>query len=113
MNRSLRVLGLVGLVVACSVQAGGDPEAGRAKAAACAGCHGADGNSTVATFPILAGQHADYLVQALKDYKSGKRKNAIMQAQAAGLSEEDMENLAAYFASQKGLRAIDAVHSEP
>ncbi len=110
MNHLVKTLGALLLAASLPLYAAGDPEAGRAKAAACAGCHGADGNSKVPTFPILAGQHADYLLQALKDYKSGKRKNAIMQGQVAALSEEDMANLAAWFASQKGLRSIDAVH---
>ncbi len=110
MNDLVKFAAALLLLASFSVQAAGDPEAGRAKAAACAGCHGADGNSKVPTFPVLAGQHADYLVKALEDYKSGKRKNPIMQGQAAALGEEEMENLAAYFASQKGLREIDAVH---
>ncbi len=66
----------------------------------CQACHGASGNSTVPDYPRLAGQHPDYLAKALRDYKSGARKNAIMQPFAASLSEADIENLAAYFASQ-------------
>ncbi len=79
----------------------GDAEAGKAKAASCAACHGADGNSTVATFPKLAGQNAPYLMKQLHDFKSGARKNATMSAMAAPLSDQDIDNLAAYFASQK------------
>ena len=56
-----------------------------------------------ADFPQLAGQHADYLVKAMKDYKSGARKNAIMAPQAANLSLRDIEDLAEYFSSQPGL----------
>ena len=56
--------------------------------------------------PILAGQYADYIVRALKDYKSGDRQNAIMNGIAAGLSEKDMEDLAAYFSSQSGLTTL-------
>lgn len=109
MSHFVKTFGALVLVASLPLHAGGDPQAGSAKAAACAGCHGADGNSKVPTFPILAGQYADYLLQALKDYKSGKRKNAIMQGQVAALSEEDMEDLAAWYASQQGLRSIDAV----
>ena len=83
-----------------ATQAAGDAAAGKAKSAACAGCHGADGNSMVPTFPKLAGQHAAYLVSALKEYKSGARSNPIMKGQAAGLNDADMANLAAYYASQ-------------
>lgn len=82
----------------------GDPAAGKQIAEkVCAACHGADGNSTSPDFPRLAGQHPDYLVKALSDYKSGARKNPIMAPMAASLSHEDMLNVAAYFASQKGL----------
>jgi cytochrome c553 len=68
----------------------------------CAACHGMDGNSADASFPRLAGQHADYLAKALRDYRSGERNNAIMKGFAATLSEKDkdIENLSAYFAAQ-------------
>ncbi len=80
----------------------GDAVAGKQKAAACAACHGVDGNKTLDnTYPKLAGQYADYLVKALKEYKSGKRSNAIMAAQAQALTETDMANLAVYFHSLK------------
>jgi len=89
------------ILVQPGVQAGGDIDAGKAKSAPCAVCHGPDGNSPTTAFPILAGQYADYLVRALEDYKLGKRKNPIMAPTAAALSEQDREDLAAYFASQK------------
>ncbi|MCB1734190.1 MAG: cytochrome c [Gammaproteobacteria bacterium] len=85
----------------------GDAAAGKTKSATCAGCHGADGNSAAgAGFPRLAGQYPDYLVQALKAYKSGERKNPIMSGFAAGLTDADINDLAAYFASQKGLEVL-------
>jgi cytochrome c553 len=85
-----------------AVQAGGDVDAGKAKSAPCAACHGPEGNTpTTPAFPILAGQYADYLVRAMEDYKIGKRKNPIMAALAATLSEQDREDLAAFYASQK------------
>ena len=90
------------LLAGANAFAGGDIAAGKEKSAPCAACHGADGNSTDPSFPLLAGQHADYLVKALEDYKSGERKNAIMAGFAAGLSKQDREDLAAYYASQKG-----------
>lgn len=81
----------------------GNPDAGREKSRPCAACHGADGNSSVGDFPRLAGQHYDYLVKTLKDYKSGARRNLVMQPQAANLSLRDMEDLAAYYSHQQGL----------
>ena len=77
----------------------GNVAAGKSKAQPCAACHG-DGNKTLNdTYPKLAGQYPDYLEKALKEYKSGKRKNPIMGAQAKELSEADIANLAAYFGS--------------
>jgi len=84
--------------------ADGDAVAGKQKSTTCAACHGADGNSPSADFPRLAGQHPDYIQAALHQYKSGKRKNAIMAGFAGALSDKDMEDLAAYFSSQKGLQ---------
>jgi cytochrome c553 len=85
------------------VASAADLAAGKEKAQACAACHGADGNKSVdPSYPKLAGQHEAFLLRALMDYKSGSRKNAIMSAQAAGLSKKDMQNLAAYFASLPG-----------
>lgn len=79
----------------------GNAEAGKQKAAACASCHGQEGNApTTSAFPKLAGQHQDYLIVTLQDYKSGKRKNAIMSGMAAPLSDKDIQDLTAYFASQ-------------
>jgi cytochrome c553 len=85
-----------------AVQAKGNVEAGKAKAAQiCAACHGADGNKpTGPDFPLLGGQHPDYLKKALADYKSGKRNNPIMKGFAATLSNQEMDDLAAWFASQ-------------
>ena len=81
----------------------GNPEAGKEKSRTCAACHGADGNSAAADFPRLAGQHYDYLLKALRDYKTGARKNAIMAPQVANLNQRDFEDLAAYFSEQQGL----------
>ena len=67
----------------------------------CAACHGADGNSVVPANPRLAGQRADYIALQLAAFKAGVRQNPIMQGMAAGLSPEDMQNVGAYFASQK------------
>lgn len=95
---SMACIGLTGQAFAV-----GDTAAGEEKAAqVCASCHGADGNSPDPQYPRLAGQHASYLIQALKEYKDGGRKNPIMLGFASGLSEADIKNLAAWFASQPG-----------
>ncbi|MEY3200865.1 MAG: hypothetical protein RIR70_415 [Pseudomonadota bacterium] len=93
---------VIGALMAAPAMAG-NAAAGKEKSAACAACHGADGNSQAPDFPRLAGQPEDYLVVALNHYKNGKRKNAIMSGQAANLSKQDIADLAAYYASQKGL----------
>jgi cytochrome c553 len=81
--------------------AAADANAGAAKAKeVCAACHGMDGNSQQPDYPKLGGQHADYLAKALRDYKSGARKNPIMAGFAAGLTRQDIDNLAAYYAQQ-------------
>ena len=81
-------------------QAKGDAETGKEKAAACAGCHGLDGNSSSPQYPKLAGQHELYLVKALRAYQTGRRKDPLMKPLVAHLSEEDIEDLAVYYASQ-------------
>jgi cytochrome c553 len=97
------LLSILILGVACTAQARGNAEKGKAKAAqVCAACHGADGAKPSAPDqPILAGQYYDYLVKALSDYKSGKRANPIMKAFADQLSKQDIEDVAAWFSSQK------------
>jgi cytochrome c553 len=80
---------------------GADPAAGAAKAKeVCQACHGLDGNSPSPDYPKIGGQYPDYLAKALRDYKSGARKNAIMAGFAGTLSKQDIDNLAAYYASQ-------------
>jgi cytochrome c553 len=86
-----------------SPHAAGNAESGKAKAAqVCAACHGPDGNKpSQPDQPILAGQHYDYLVRALSDYKIGRRTNAIMKGFAGQLSKQDIEDLAAWFSGQQ------------
>ena len=89
------------LLALCAAAQAANLEAGRAKAKeVCAACHGEDGNSQVADYPKLSGQHSDYLAKALRDYKSGARKNPIMAGFAGALTPQDIRNLAAYYASQ-------------
>jgi cytochrome c553 len=83
--------------------AAGDVERGREIAAACSACHGADGSSPSPAFPVLGGQHAEYLVQALLAYKAGTRADSIMGGAVATLDRQQLEDVAAYFAAQKGL----------
>lgn len=84
----------------------GDVATGQGKAAVCGACHGADGNSTDPQYPKLAGQHESYIVLQLKSFKSGKRQNAIMMAMSASLSEQDMHDIGAYYASQKSVSGV-------
>ena len=80
---------------------GGDPENGKSLSQTCAACHSVDGNSVNPVWPKLAGQHATYIVKQLNDFKKGNRVNAQMTAMVAPLSDQDMLDLGAYFASQK------------
>lgn len=89
--------GMLGLTGAAAAE--GDTGAGREKAAVCGGCHGEQGISVSPEVPNLAGQKAQYLVAALKAYQSGLRRHPLMSSIAAGLSEQDMEDLAAYYSS--------------
>ncbi|MDJ0892356.1 MAG: c-type cytochrome [Gammaproteobacteria bacterium] len=101
MDKSIiSIVAALSLVLSPMVLAVGDPAAGKAKSAVCAGCHGADGNSTNPEWPKLAGQHPSYIAKQLRDYKSGNRQNATMLGMVAALSNQDMDDLAAYFGSQ-------------
>src|SRR5512134_647462 len=101
MKRTLLTAGLLALLSIFGIAlAGGDPAAGKAKAASCGGCHGANGEG-VKPNPALAGLPEAKFVQAMKDYKSGKRANPVMKSFAGPLSDQDLANLAAYYASLK------------
>jgi len=92
------------LTVAAGAATAGDAAAGKAKSVVCAACHGQNGLATIPTYPHLAGQNKAYLVSSLKAYKAKQRNGgmaAVMQAQAAGLSDADIENLAEYYAGLK------------
>ena len=84
----------------------GDATAGQGKAAACGACHGMDGNSADAQYPKLAGQNEAYIVHQLESFKSGKRQNPIMMGMASPLSEQDMHDIGAYFASKSSLPGV-------
>jgi cytochrome c553 len=91
----------VAAAFAPAVALGADVAAGQAKVKeVCQACHGLDGNSQAADYPKLGGQYRDYLAKALRDYKSGARKNPIMAGFAGTLTDKDIDNVAAYYASQ-------------
>lgn len=100
--KKLLIATIATLAAVSHVHAAADIEAGKTKSAMCAACHGQDGNSPAPNFPKLAGQHADYLAKQLKEFKSGERVDATMNGMAAALSEQDMADIAAFYASQKG-----------
>jgi len=107
MYHLLRIAGVVfALGLSTAAQAAGDPAQGKSKSTACQACHGAEGISSNPQYPSLAGQHANYIVRALKDYQNGSRKNPIMSGMAAPLSKQDQLDIAAYFSSLKGLYTL-------
>lgn len=83
------------------LHAEGNEAAGKTKSASCTSCHGDQGNSMVSTFPKLAQQHPSYLIKQLRAFKDGSRKDPMMSAMAAGLSDADIADIAAYYAEQK------------
>lgn len=109
MNNRILTAALIGLFALSSSQvlAGGNPQRGLEKAQVCASCHGRNGDEPLQNdYPVLAGQHADYLAHALRSYRDGSRQNAIMAGFAVNLSDQDIEDLAAWFASQDGLEDL-------
>ncbi|MGH8632361.1 MAG: c-type cytochrome [Burkholderiales bacterium] len=100
----LKKLGLLAILLLATNPAWtqGDPARGKGKIVVCTACHGADGRATLSMYPHLAGQNYEYLVNAMKAYKGGQRRGntaAFMTAPMAALSEQDMQDLAAYYAS--------------
>lgn len=102
-NNILSAVALAVTLGCANVALAGDAKEGATKAQQCASCHGADGIAISDQFPNLAGQYEDYLRVALAQYRSGARANAIMGAFATNLTDEDIADLAAYYAAQKGL----------
>ncbi len=102
--RTTSLIIALGLFALSTSFAAGNAEQGKLKAETCLGCHGVPSYTNVyPTYhvPRLGGQHADYIVAALKGYQAGERNHGTMQAQAAGMSEEDMADIGAYFQSLK------------
>ncbi len=106
------------IVMSASVTAAGDAAKGQEVAAGiCAGCHNPDGNSIIPANPILAGQHVEYIIKQLMDFKSGEgespnRESAIMGPMVASLTQQDIENLAAFYAKQKPESAGNVTDNE-
>ena len=104
MNRVLTLLSVGAVMAFASTQllANGNAENGKQKAATCFACHGTDGNSIDPQYPRLAGQYNLYLQRVLHEYKNGERNNPIMKGMVATLSDQDIEDVATYFASLPG-----------
>ena len=100
--KQLLITSIASLALLGAAHAAGDATAGKTKSAMCAACHGADGNSPAPNFPKLAGQHPDYITKQLMAFKGGERTDATMNAMAAALSEQDMADIAAFYATQTG-----------
>jgi len=103
-RNSVLVIPLVCLPL--TLAAKGNPGNGQEKAQVCEACHGLDGKSVDPSYPNLAGQYESYLVKALGDYRSGRRTNPVMAGFAGPLSDQDIKDLAAWYASQDGLKDI-------
>ncbi len=112
MNKWLVSVSIALSMAVTGVHAAGDAAAGKGKSAVCMACHGPDGNSPNPIWPKLAEQHPSYIIKQLGDFKTGARKNDLMSPMAAPLTDQDVENLAAYFSSQTqkgGSAAADRV----
>lgn len=96
---------LLSMVPAIAFSAG-NAAAGQTKSTVCHACHGPTGKAVQPIYPNLGGQHEDYLVKSLKEFRDGTRQNAIMSGFAANLSDADIEDISAWYASQKGLTEI-------
>jgi cytochrome c553 len=111
MNRTFSLIALAAMLAVSSfAQAAGNAEAGKALAVPCAACHGPDGNPTDPQYPRLTGQYRDYLQEAMLQYKNGKRSNAIMAGFMQPLTEQNIADLAAYFATLPGSKLDDLSH---
>jgi cytochrome c553 len=106
MTLNISALVLAAFLAVPAAASSGDAEVGRKKSEPCKACHGEAGISASGDFPNLAGQHSEYLQAAIKHYKNGKRKNPIMQGQAANLSQKDILDLTAYYSQLPGLKQI-------
>jgi len=106
MKNWFRLAALMLVCVVGNTQAEGDAAAGQGKSAVCAACHGADGKAIQAEYPNLAGQHASYIAKQLTEYRDGGRVNALMSGQATNLSDQDILDLAAYYAQMPKIEGV-------
>ena len=106
LNLKIVALTLIVAALPLTAAAKGDPVAGKAKSVTCQACHGVDGKSIAPEYPNLAGQYASYMEKALRDYRDGRRTNVIMAPMAAGLSDQDIADLAAWYSKQDGLEDL-------
>lgn len=95
------------VAVPMSAIAAGDAAEGQNKSTTCHACHGETGIATQTIYPNLAGQHQDYLEKAMLDYREGRRTNPVMSSFAVNLTDDDIEDISAWYASQKGLTEIN------
>ena len=110
MKRALTLLsfGIALAFASAPLFASGDADNGKTKSATCVACHGADGNAVDPQYPRLAGQYNEYIQQALHEYKDGRRGNAVMKTQVANLSDQDIEDIAAYLQGSAPAKAASA-----
>jgi len=96
-----KLVSMLAIALLATTAQAADVAAGKVKSAMCAACHGANGISAMDLYPNLAGQKAGYLAKQLKDFKEGKRKDPVMGSMAMPLSDTDIANISAYYASLK------------
>ncbi len=97
----MKTILILASLICSTITIAGDVELGKAKSVVCAACHGADGNSVNPIWPKFAGQHEEYIAKQLSLFKNGSRKATVMAGMVAGLSQDDIDNLAAYYTSKK------------
>jgi len=108
MNKRILAAALLCFCVAGPSNAAGDAAAGKEVSATCAGCHGADGKALVPDYPNLAGQHASYIAKQLTAYRDGERVNQLMSPMAAALTDQNILDLAAYYANMTPIKGVSA-----
>ena len=106
MNRLTFIFTAMLALISTQTIASGDAAAGQAKAATCTACHGVNGNSTMPSFPKLAGQSEKYLLKQLRDFKTGARIDGMMAGMVAPLSDQDMQNISAFYAQQNATQGV-------
>lgn len=102
-NQAVATVLMLGAIATANAAGKGDAKAGATKSKPCASCHGVDGNKPLdPQYPRLAGQYPDYLLRSMQEYRNGRRENAIMAGFVKDLTDQDLADLAAFYAGQKG-----------